>query len=238
MPAAAPKRRGRKPSNPRPRAHPFACATPQLRKALARIGVTSTTLARGERELTLALPSSESGPERSPQLLRAVEERQDATPSARDPWVLSALTPRPGTAVDVLLALPAEQRVGTALGDSLRFAATVAKLALELIARGRLLPGSNDAGPIGWRAGRRSRLIRTTRIACARCPPRCRRSSRPSTGDLRLSTSQGRWPGSCSPRFWMRQRAGFSAKVCGHRTIGGTRPELGSGQSWICGLPR
>ncbi len=146
MPAAAPKRRGRKPLNPRPRAHPFACATPQLRKALARIGVTSTTLARGERELTLALPSSESGPERSPQLLRAVEERQDATPSARDPWVLSALTPRPGTAVDVLLALPAEQRVGTALGDSLRFAATVAKLALELIARGRLLPGLQRRG--------------------------------------------------------------------------------------------
>ncbi len=146
LPASAPRRRGRKPAKTRPRGHPFACATPQLRKALRGIDVTSAPRTRAGRELTLLLPSFENGPQRSPHLLRADEETDGGVPGGLDPWVLPALAFGPSAAVDMLLALPWEQRGGAAVGDSLRFAATVAKLALELIARGRLLPGLERRG--------------------------------------------------------------------------------------------
>ena len=119
LPASAPRRRGRKPAKTRPRGHPFACATPQLRKALRGIDVTSAPRTRAGRELTLLLPSFENGPQRSPHLLRADEETDGGVPGGLDPWVLPALAFGPSAAVDMLLALPWEQRGGAAVGDSL-----------------------------------------------------------------------------------------------------------------------
>ena len=112
-----------------------------------------------ERELHLLLPSHDEGPQHSPQLLRGVQERCADGPELLDPWMVPALGLRPAAALELLLAQPAggyaggnTNLQGVALGDSLRFLAEASKLALELVARGRLLPGlvRRDGGWLGW----------------------------------------------------------------------------------------
>ena len=133
---------------PRARAHPFACGTPELLAALAELGIAPAATA--ERTLRLMLPSSKDGPQASPQLL----SRHDAGPEGLDAWDVPALGIAPEAAVDVLLGLPADPAPGVAVGDSVRFLAEAAKLGLEFVARGRLLPDlvrSGDAWIARWR---------------------------------------------------------------------------------------
>jgi non-specific serine/threonine protein kinase len=112
-----------------------------------------------ERELHLLLPSHGEGPQHSPQLLRGVQERRAGSPELLDPWMVPALGLGPAAALELLLAQPAggyavgaTNPQGVALGDSLRFLAEASKLALELVARGRLLPGlvRRDEGWLAW----------------------------------------------------------------------------------------
>jgi len=77
---------------PRPRAHPFACVTAQLRTALSGSGIATTLRTRHERELTLLLPSLESDPQRSLQFLRADDETEGVVASPLEPWVPPALS--------------------------------------------------------------------------------------------------------------------------------------------------
>lgn len=140
-PARAPKRRGRRPAKPRPRKHPFACSGESLAGALDALAIPLKPDAQIERELRLMLPSFDDGPQHSPQLLRADEDRPPDDPGLLDPWVVPAIGLPPAAALELLLALPASSPPGLALGDSLRFLAEAGKLALELLARGRMLPG-------------------------------------------------------------------------------------------------
>jgi len=108
-----------------------------------------------ERELHLLMPSHDEGPQHSPQLLREVQERRTGSPELLDPWMVPALGLGPAAALQLLLAQPAGGATnpqGVALGDSLRFLAEASKLALELVARGRLLPGlvRRDEGWLAW----------------------------------------------------------------------------------------
>ncbi len=113
------------------------------------MGVSLEPDALLERELHLLLPSFDEGPQHSPQLLRGDEEGRLRSPELLDPWVVPAIALRPAAALELLLAQPAggyagdanPNPKGVALGDSLRFLAEASKLALELVARGRLLPG-------------------------------------------------------------------------------------------------
>ena len=94
-----------------------------------------------ERDLCLLLPSFKDGPQHSPHLLRADEDdvaagRPDRSPPGSFPRSASVRR----TALEVLLALPRDDGPGIAVGDSARFLAEAAKLALELLARGRVLP--------------------------------------------------------------------------------------------------
>ena len=102
------------------------------------------TLASGaliERELAVLLPSFKDGPQPSPHLLRADDDGEAGSrPGFLHPWVVRALSARPADALDILLRLPVVEERGIAVGDSLRFLAEAAKLALELLARGRVLP--------------------------------------------------------------------------------------------------
>jgi superfamily II DNA or RNA helicase len=159
LPARAPKRRGRRPAKPRPRRHPFACAAQELVGGLDALGVSLGSGSCIERDLYLMLPSFEDGPQHSPQLLRAAEDRAPEGPGLLDPWVVPAIGLAPAEALEVLLALPttgftggAPLPPGVALGDSLWFLAEASKLALELVARGRLLPGlaRRDEGWVAW----------------------------------------------------------------------------------------
>jgi hypothetical protein len=128
--------------------------------AFDALGVSLESDALLERELHLMLPSSDDGPQHSPQLLRGDEQRRQGNANLLDPWVVPAVGLGPAAALDVLLALPttpgyaggAVQPAGVALGDSLWFLAEAGKLALELVARGRLLPGlaRREEGWVAW----------------------------------------------------------------------------------------
>ena len=140
LPARAP-RRGRPSAKPRPRAHPFACTLQDVAGALARVCPKLDPGAIVERDATVLLPSFNDGPQSSPHLLRAREDHVAAgRPDLLHPWVVSAANLAPADAVEVLLGLPVNDEPGAAVGDSLRFLAEVAKLALEMLARGRVLP--------------------------------------------------------------------------------------------------
>jgi superfamily II DNA or RNA helicase len=159
LPAVTPPRRGRPPSRPRPRAHPFACAAPTLREALAdreaglvegaEPAVEVETAA--EVELALLLPSRRDGPAHSPQLLRSDHAAACAGAGELRPWLVPALAFDARAASDVLLRYVRIDAASVAVGDSMRWLSEVAKLALSLIARGRMLPvlGRGDGR---WRA--------------------------------------------------------------------------------------
>ncbi len=128
------------------------------------MGVSLEPDALLDRELHLLLPSFDDGPQHSPQLLRGDEEgRLRNSPELLDPWMVPAIGLKPAAALELLLAQPAGGHAGdanpnprgVALGDSLRFLAEASKLALELVARGRLLPGlvrHDDRWLARWRA--------------------------------------------------------------------------------------
>jgi len=167
LPAWAPRRRGRRPAKPRARKHSFACSVRDLAGALDALCVSLESDVLPERELHLMLPSSEDGPQHSPQLLRGGDERRDGNAKLLDPWIVPAIALGPAAALELLLALPtarcaggtpgydnndARQSAGVALGDSLRFLAEAGKLALELVAHGRVLPGlaRGEEGWVAW----------------------------------------------------------------------------------------
>ena len=149
LPAHARRQPGRPPVRPRP--HPFACNAGLLRQVLARLGMTDLSEAAVERKLALMLPSSALGPQASPQLLRVVDEhKRPDRPSGLEAWEVDALGFGAGAALDLLLAAPAPGSArgartgpggGVVIGESVRFLAEAGKLALELVARGRLRPG-------------------------------------------------------------------------------------------------
>jgi non-specific serine/threonine protein kinase len=151
LPAHARGHPGRPPVRPRPRRHPFACDAGLLRKVLARFGMTNLSEAAVERKLALMLPSSELGPQASPQLLRVVDEHERPDrPSCLEAWEVDGLGFGVGAALDLLLAAPTSGSArgarpgpggGVVIGESVRFLAEAGKLALELVARGRLRPG-------------------------------------------------------------------------------------------------
>ena len=141
LPPSSPKRRGRPPVKPRPRLHPFSCRTEALGRALRQVCPELGADAPAPRELCLLLPSFQDGPEASPQLLRPDDGDPSAgRPELLHPWVVCAASFAPLAALNVLLGLPRTGEPGIAVGDSARFLAEAAKLALELVARGRVLP--------------------------------------------------------------------------------------------------
>ncbi len=92
-------------------------------------------------KLALRLPSTELGPQASPHLLRVVED--DASPQeplSLESWEVDAVRLQTAAAVGLLLGLPSAVPAGLAIGDSIRYLAEACKLALELVARGRLRP--------------------------------------------------------------------------------------------------
>jgi hypothetical protein len=124
-------------STRKPRPHPFALRLRELSFVLTQLGAMET-LAHSA-SATLHLPSFRRSPEASPQLVRT-----DA-PSPGEhvgvmAWTVNARALSHGEAVDFLLDLPEPVSGGVVIGDTLRALGEVAKLALELVARGRVLP--------------------------------------------------------------------------------------------------
>jgi non-specific serine/threonine protein kinase len=140
LPPRTPRRRGRPPAKPRPRSHPFACRSEELGAVLRRLCPGVAPIAVVERDLCLLLPSFDDGPQRSPHLLRADHNGASGRPDRLQPWIVPVAGLDPTDALEVLLGLPQDDEPGVAVGDSARFLAEAAKLALEFLARGRVLP--------------------------------------------------------------------------------------------------
>ncbi len=153
LPATAAPRRGRPPRVPRTRPHPFAADLHDLRDAVGRLGGTDARAA--DEEVTLRLPSHATGPQASPLLARARAVETDARePGGAAPWTVPALALSHSAALDLFLALPASPPEGVVPADTLLCFAELAKLALEMVARGRVLPGlerSGGGGSAVWR---------------------------------------------------------------------------------------
>jgi len=152
--AMTPRRRGRPSRKPRP--HPFASEPWPFREALARVGGIDKRASTAD--FTLHLPSHPRGPQASPQLVRArPAETDEAEPTEVAAWTVRGISLPRDASLDFLLSLPDEPPEGVVAGDTLRCLAEIAKLALELVARGRVLPALDGAGT-SWRAAWRPLL--------------------------------------------------------------------------------
>ncbi|HEX8672513.1 MAG TPA: SNF2 helicase-associated domain-containing protein, partial [Longimicrobium sp.] len=140
------------PSKPWP--HPFAAEWRELHDALERVGLTDWKDA-ARQDLTLRIPSYPRTPQASPQAHRfeSAEAGEGGVASAL--WTMPAvyLSGTTSRAMDFLLGLPAAAPQGVVIGDTLRGMAEVAKLALELVARGRVLPVLERPSGRGWTVG-------------------------------------------------------------------------------------
>jgi len=156
MPIKPGARRPRRPRRRDESRHPFGCSAARLIDAIGRLGAGSALEHARRRTLTLRLPSSELGPQPSPQLLRVVEDGEVETAGSLrlQGWEVDAIAFPAGAATDLLLSLPSQPPVGLALGESLPYLAEACKLALELVARGRLRPAlerRGDRWAASWR---------------------------------------------------------------------------------------
>jgi superfamily II DNA or RNA helicase len=147
MPVVARRPPGRPPRVPRPGPHPFACNAEQLREALPVAGGE-------EGEITLRLPSTAAGPACSPQVLRDAAGGPPASPVELRPWIVPVLAHAAVSWPALLPALPETSTAQVRVADSARFVSETYKLALELMARGRVLPSlrRHDDGWVAvWR---------------------------------------------------------------------------------------
>jgi len=134
-------------STRKPRPHPFALRVGELEEILGKLGSIEKAHAF---DATLHLPSFKRGPEPSPQLVR-MDVPQPGEHVGVVPWTAYVLSMVHVDAADFLLDLPGTAPDGVVIGDTLRALGEVAKLALELVARGRVLPWI-ELGHAGYRA--------------------------------------------------------------------------------------
>jgi SNF2 family DNA or RNA helicase len=141
-----PWQRGRLAQSPKPKPHPFCASLQTLEHVLASEGE--------ERNVTLRLPSTRTGPRPAPGLVHSWELDDDTQPFLA-PWIAPGLWLPPADAWKLLLELPALADSGGdgpppfTLGDDARFWDHVAVLVLETLAAQKLVPVLAPASPDG-----------------------------------------------------------------------------------------
>ena len=136
------------------RPHPFAAGPEEVKRTLVELG--GRKAGATPTYLTLLLPS---GPQ--PRLL---------------PWSVPAVALEADGALDLFLTLPLEPASGPVVGDSLRFLSEAGKLALELVAQGRLLPTLEPDGgrfTAGWQPFLESQDVRRLHLLAKAMPQVC-----------------------------------------------------------------
>jgi superfamily II DNA or RNA helicase len=183
-PRPRPQRPRAQPRSPQP--HPFAAAPGALAYAAAGLGPVCGELARNapDDQLVLHLPSTADGPLASPELAGAPAGRAAGPARAvLAAWRVPTLIFAPGPALDLLTALgepggPAEMAARAVPGGSVHYLAALARLAVDLAARGRVLPAlASDelAGPAArWRPVLSGADAQWARQLAAAMPPVCR----------------------------------------------------------------
>ncbi|MEU5790935.1 DEAD/DEAH box helicase [Micromonospora purpureochromogenes] len=133
-PARAPRRPGRA---PRERAHPFAAGHATLAAALGDVPA-------GAGSLPLTLPTRAGSPLDSPELVRTAVAEPVRGPVTLAGWRVPVLTYAPDEALTLLRGLDAAAAVP---GATVRHLAELAEFAVDLVSRGRLLPGLAEPAP-------------------------------------------------------------------------------------------
>jgi hypothetical protein len=140
-PALPPVRRGRRPAK---LAHPFALPAAALTTVVPQESTAGTAV--------LALPTEGRGPGASAEVLRTREEeprRGSTDPEVEGSWEVPTLALDPRAALEYLLAGAADLDVDPerpVVGADLRVLRALAEFAVDLVGRGRVLPGVRDAG--------------------------------------------------------------------------------------------
>ena len=138
---ALPRPRGRAPAKGQPRRHPYCADLDGLHVALAALASQGGNAAVGHSsgaagEVTMALPSTGHAPLPSPGLPGAAQVTTAAVGLA--PWRADCLVLAPRPALGLLLAIHTDDpRADTTMA----WLAAAARFALDLAARGRVLPG-------------------------------------------------------------------------------------------------
>jgi hypothetical protein len=142
-PAQPPVRRGRRPAI---QAHPFAVTAQVLAAATVHEGTPGIPGATGTA--VLALPNQGRGPAASAEVCRTREQSQVSESLADGRWEVPTLALDSQTALGYLLAaddaeIDPERPIA---GADLRALKALAGFAVDLVARGRVLPGVREAG--------------------------------------------------------------------------------------------
>ena len=189
LPAHAPPRQGRPSRAPRP--HPFAVPAGQLADALAAAGAGDLARKAVDDELTLRLPSAADGPQASPELARPPAEAPPDGPAARRialaPWRAPVLVFEPSAATALLPRLADLVPGDLAVGGSVGYLAAVARLADDLVTRGRVLPTlirEDDEHVARWRPVLSAADAQRARELAAAMPAACRAAAEAAPGPL------------------------------------------------------
>ena len=136
-PAQPPVRRGRRPAK---QVHPFAVSASELAATTCRDGAPGTAV--------LAIPNQGRGPSASAEVGRTREQSQITQALAEGQWEVPTLAFDSQSALGFLLASgDAEIDLERAIaGADLRVLQSLAGFAVDLVRRGRVLPGVRDAG--------------------------------------------------------------------------------------------
>ncbi len=165
---------------------------PELQRAVAEVGGETAIegfdrAADGKASVTILLPSYAGGPLPSPGLLRGAETAIVARAHLR-PWRVPTTAISPDLAVDLLLRLSEQSESGVRVGPSVAFFAEVTKLALEVVAGGRVIPvlvAGRGSFSAHWRPVPNQEDARRLRLLAESIPPVCRAEQVDGAGDGR-----------------------------------------------------
>jgi superfamily II DNA or RNA helicase len=185
LPASAPARSAGRPSRA-PRAHPFAVAAAELADILADLPDPAHGLARKavDDELTLRLPTIGDGPLASPEAGR----EPPAGKAALAAWRVPTLAFEPSAAAAALMVLGGgEPPPDLVPGATLAYLAAVARFAVDLAARGRVLPvlvAEDDGYAARWRPVLAAADAQRARELAEAMPPLCRAAAEAPAGTV------------------------------------------------------
>ena len=143
-PAVPPARRGRRPMK---QAHPFALSAAALSAVVARPGTPGTAV--------LVLPTEGRGPVASAEVQRARAAMSTGTAGDDGLWEVPVVALDPAAALDLLMEASEDLDMDVEFpiaGADLRILRALAAFALDLVGRGRVLPGVRSAGDSRARA--------------------------------------------------------------------------------------
>ncbi|MBN1954143.1 MAG: SNF2 helicase-associated domain-containing protein, partial [Anaerolineae bacterium] len=138
----APKPRGRR---PRVLPHPYAASPDCLRQALEALAPSGDWDGIPETKRVILLPSGDNSPLLPPWLITEAAAADTKVEPQLAPWKVTGLALDALSALDLLVTLPLHGSETRRWGADLRYWGLVAKVALEILAQHKYLPGLEES---------------------------------------------------------------------------------------------